>query len=62
MSDTIITSWFITFNNPEEKGYTGTPEEICNRIVSEWVGESETRSCALLLTRSSMLVTHVWLP
>ena len=46
MTDTVSTSWFITFNNPEEKGYTGTPEEICERIVSEWVGDSDTRSCA----------------
>lgn len=46
MSDTISTSWFITFNNPEEHGYTGTPEEICNRIVEEWCKDSETKSCA----------------
>lgn len=46
MADTVSKSWFITFNNPEEHGYTGTPEEICERIVSEWASRSDTAVCA----------------
>lgn len=30
MSDSISKSWFSVFNNPEEHGLTGTPEEICD--------------------------------
>lgn len=39
-------SWFAVFNNPQEHGYSGTPDEICERIVTEYVGDSLTRSCA----------------
>ncbi len=33
MSDSISKSWFAVFNNPEEHGLTGTPEEICDTIM-----------------------------
>ena len=33
MSDNISKSWFAVFNNPEEHGLTGTPEEICDTIM-----------------------------
>lgn len=52
-------SWFITFNNPEEHGYTGTPEQICNRMKDEWVGDSETRSCAFTYCISGTGLHHV---
>ena len=29
-------SWFVVFNNPQEHGYTGTPQEICERLKAEW--------------------------
>lgn len=44
--DTMARSWFCTFNNPEEFGFDGDPQEICNRIVATWVGDSPTRTCA----------------
>ena len=43
MSDSISKSWFLTLGNPQEHGYTGTPEEICYKMRDEWIGNSETR-------------------
>ena len=43
MSDSISKSWFLTLGNPEEHGYSGTPEEICSKMRDEWIGNSETR-------------------
>ena len=59
MSDTISKSWFITFNNPEEHGYTGTPEEICCKMRDEWIGDSETRSGAWAYCISASGLHHV---
>ena len=40
-------SWFCVFNNPEEHGYAGTEQEICDNLVSAWVDNNPTRSCAV---------------
>lgn len=40
-------SWFCVFNNPEQHGYLGTPQEICDNVVSDWVNGFPTRSCAV---------------
>lgn len=37
MSDTVSKSWFAVFNNPEEHGYVGTPEEIVEILKNEWI-------------------------
>lgn len=37
-------SWFIVFNNPENHGYSGEPEEILNQLRDEWIGDSTTRT------------------
>ena len=42
MADTVSKSWFITFNNPAEHGYSGSPEEVCNRLKDEWIKDSES--------------------
>lgn len=39
-------SWFCVFDNPEEHGYDGTPQEIVDRILNEWCADSPTRTCA----------------
>ena len=59
MSDSVSKSWFITFNNPEEHGYSGTPEEICNKMRDEWIGDSETRSGAWAYCISASGLHHV---
>ncbi len=52
-------SWFAVFNNPSEHGYTGTPQEVCERLKSEWVGESATRCGAWAYCISSSGLHHV---
>ena len=59
MSDTVSKSWFITFNNPAEHGYEGTPEEVCNRLKNEWIGDSETRSGAWAYCISASGLHHI---
>ena len=59
MNDSVSRSWFAVFNNPEEHGYTGTPEEICNRLRDEWIGESTTRSGAWVYCISAEGLKHI---
>ncbi len=28
--------WLVVFKNPQEHGYIGTPQEICERLKAEW--------------------------
>jgi DNA mismatch repair protein MutL len=32
--DTISRSWFCVLNNPRDHGYTGSPQEICEKLRS----------------------------
>ena len=43
MSETVSRSWFAVFNNPQDHGYTGTPEEIIERMKNEWIESSSNR-------------------
>lgn len=43
ISDTVSRSWFIVFNNPQDYGYSGEPEEILNQLREEWTAESDSR-------------------
>ena len=45
--DTVSKSWFCTFANPEEHGYDGTPEEIVDRLIQEWIKDNPQRTCAV---------------
>lgn len=45
MADSVSKSWFVVFNNPEQRGYSGEPHEICERLKNEWC-VTETRSGA----------------
>ena len=38
--DTVSRSWFAVFPYPEKHGYVGTPEEICEKLKQEWIGEN----------------------
>lgn len=42
MSESISRSWFAVLNNPETKGYSGTPEEIVEQLKNEWIKGKET--------------------
>lgn len=43
MADTISRSWFAVFPNPEQHGYTGTPEEIVEKLKNEWIAGNQFR-------------------
>lgn len=59
MSDVRSRSWFCVFNNPQKHGYEGTPQEICEKLMLEWIGDSETRSGAWAYCISSVGLHHV---
>ena len=59
MNNEVSTSWFCVFNNPEEHGYSGSPEEICNQLRDEWIGDSSTRSGAWAYCISEAGLHHV---
>lgn len=44
MSDLISKTWFCVLNNPADRGYPGTPEEVCNQLMAEWISDSPTRT------------------
>ena len=46
MNDLTTKSLFCVFNNPEEHGYSGTPQEIIDRLREEWIASSPTRTGA----------------
>lgn len=41
--DTVSRSWFAVFPYPEKHGYEGTPEEIIEKLKSEWVKDNPQR-------------------
>ncbi len=43
MVDTVSRSWFAVFPNPEQHGYTGTPEEIIEKLKDEWIAGNQLR-------------------
>lgn len=43
MADTVSRSWFAVFPYPEKHGYTGTPEEIIDRLKREWIEGNKLR-------------------
>lgn len=43
MADTVSRSWFAVFPNPEQHGYTGTPEEIIEKLKEEWISGNQLR-------------------
>jgi hypothetical protein len=58
MGDTVSKSWFCVFNNPEEHGYTGTPQEITDKLVEVWLDSEPQRTCAVIYCISSEGLPH----
>ena len=44
MKDTVSRSWFAVFPYPEQHGYTGTPEEIIEKLKNENISSMITLS------------------
>lgn len=59
MADTVSKSWFCVFNNPEEHGYTGSPDEILEKLRDEWINDSPTRTGAWTYCISADGLRHV---
>ena len=59
MSDTVSKSWFAVFNNPQQHGYDGEPSEVIDRLISEWISNNPTRSCAMTFCVSADGLPHV---
>lgn len=60
MSDETSKSWFCVFNNPEEHGYIGEQQEICDKLMNEWIEENPTKkSCAIMYCVSADGLKHV---
>ena len=52
-------SWFAVLANPEDHGYSGTPQKICEAMRDEWLGSSTTRSGAWAYCVSADGLRHV---
>lgn len=59
MADGITKSWFCVFNNPENHGYSGTPIEITDKILNEWIEGKPTRTCAATYCISADGMPHI---
>lgn len=59
VKDSVSRSWFAVFNNPANHGYDGEPHEICEKLKSEWIGDSSTRSGAWAYCVSADGLHHV---
>lgn len=59
MEDTMSRSWFAVFDNPQDHGYQGTPQEICDRLRDEWIASSDTRCGAWAYCVSAKGLHHV---
>lgn len=59
MKDLTTKSWFCVLNNPEEHGYTGTPQEIVDKLCEEWISASPTRTGAWIYCISADGLKHV---
>ncbi len=57
--DTVSKSWFCVFNNPEEHGYTGTPQEIVDRLCEEWTASNPSRTGAWIYCISADGLKHI---
>lgn len=60
MSNEVSKSWFCVLNNPTNHGYSGTPAEIVDRILNEWVNdEHPTRTAAATYCISKDGLPHI---
>ena len=57
--DLISKSWFCVFNNPEEHGYSGSPQEIVDKLRDDWTNDSPSRTGAWIYCVSADGLKHV---
>lgn len=61
MSSGVSKSWFCVFNNPSEHGYIGTPVEIADKVLEEWIEGNPTRTGAVAYCVSADGLQHLHL-
>lgn len=44
-NDVTARSWFCVFNNPENHGFSGTPNEIAEQMKDIWIADNPQRTC-----------------
>ena len=57
--DTVSKTWFLVFPNPGNHGYSGEPKDVIDKLISDWVSVSPTRSCAAAYCISADGLHHV---
>lgn len=60
LSNEVSKSWFCVLNNPTEHGYNGTPAEVVDKILNEWVDdEHPTRTASATFCISKDGLPHI---
>lgn len=59
MADLVSKSWFCVFNNPQDHGYEGSPQEICEQLRDEWIKSEPTRVGAWAYCISEKGLHHI---
>jgi hypothetical protein len=58
-ADNVSKSWFCTFANPEEHGYSGKPATIVNDVIAKWIENNPQRTCAVSYCISADGLKHL---
>lgn len=59
MSESVSKSWFVVLDNPEDHGYSGTPQEIVDLMCEQWIQDHPTRTGAWIYCISASGLKHV---
>lgn len=55
----VAKSFMATLTHPEEHGYTGTPDEVCDRLCREWTEGHDSRTGVWAYCLTAEGVPHV---
>lgn len=58
-NDTVSLSWFVVLNNPEEHGFSGTPQEICQTVLDIWTDKDSNHTGAVVYCISATGLHHL---
>lgn len=58
-NDSVSRSWFAVLNNPEEHGFTGTPQEICQQVLDIWTADKPLHTGAVVYCISAEGLHHL---
>lgn len=58
-NDSVSRSWFAVLNNPEEHGFSGTPQEICQSVLDIWTAQNVFNTGTVLYCISANGLHHL---